>query len=191
MDVQRLLDRLERTRANIYTAEPPDLARMRANVMYIRRCILHAEQALGRPMRAEKRRVEGILQEIEDRQSETSIKEEVTEEKVSEEAVVLETTEQILMHHREMAEVMTQEMLRLAKGMKVNAQAMGQIAERDQMLISSAGELLAKNINTMQNTNQRLGQYKKAGKGTFWLNVLSIAIVFTSFIIVFFVVHLT
>ncbi|KTW26272.1 uncharacterized protein T551_03571 [Pneumocystis jirovecii RU7] len=134
MDVKRFLERLERNKPKIYTADKPDLARIRANVMYARRLILREEQS-GKPMWAQKQQIDAILDQIEARRAEIEakkadivVKDEYPVDTVDRKQ---EETEEILMQHQEMADAMTEKMLRLAQEMKMNAHTMGEIAERD------------------------------------------------------------
>ncbi|KTW29375.1 hypothetical protein T552_01329 [Pneumocystis carinii B80] len=191
MDIQRFISRLQVNLTKLPYAEIPELAKIRANARYARKLILRAEDS-GQNMRLERQEIEDIIEKIEEKQKEKEDKLEIDE--VQEEPVEnneLEATEEILLQHREMADAMTEEMLRLAREMKVNARAMGEIAERDQSLILSTGNLLGKNLNIIQIANKRLEKYRRVRSGTFWLSVLSIIIVFISFFIVFFLVRIT
>ncbi|KAG5439309.1 hypothetical protein PCK2_000870 [Pneumocystis canis] len=192
IEIIRFLERLECYQAKVQTADRHDLLRMRANVMYALKLILRQENTLGKELQEQKQRLETILYEIEQRREdlkERSMNEIEEEKRVEIKEEKIET--EILMQHREMADSMTEEMLKFAQDMKMNAHTMGKIAERDQKLVSSAGHLLGKNIDNMRKANQRLAQYRKINKGTFLLSLLSIGIVFISFFIVFFIIHLT
>ncbi|KAG4303555.1 hypothetical protein PCK1_000073 [Pneumocystis canis] len=194
IEITRFLERLEHNKTNIITADIQDLLRIRANVIYALKLILRKEESLGKIMKEQKEYIENILYEIEQRQSE--IKGVLTNEIEKEEEengreIKEEIKTEILIQHQEMADSMTQEMLKFAQNMKINAQTMGKIAERDQILVSSVGHLLGKNIDIMRNANKRLIKYRKINKGTFLLSLLSIGVVFISFFIVFFIMHLT
>ncbi|QSL64346.1 hypothetical protein MERGE_001646 [Pneumocystis wakefieldiae] len=173
MDIQRFISRLQASLAKLSCPEAPELAKIRANAKYVRKLILRAEDS-GQNMRVERQEIEGIIEEIEEKQREKEDTLEIEEEEESAENIESEVTEEILIEHRKMADEMTQEMLRLAQEMKVNARAMGEIAERDQSLILSTGNILGKNLNIMQITNKRLEKYRRVRTGTFFISVLSI-----------------
>ncbi|KAG5439847.1 hypothetical protein PCANB_000129 [Pneumocystis canis] len=195
IEITRFLERLEHNKTNIITADIQDLLRIRANVIYALKLILRKEESLGKIMKEQKEYIENILYEIEQRQSEIkgvlTNEIEKEEEENGREIKEEEIKTEILIQHQEMADSMTQEMLKFAQNMKINAQTMGKIAERDQILVSSVGHLLGKNIDIMRNANKRLIKYRKINKGTFLLSLLSIGVVFISFFIVFFIMHLT
>ncbi|EMR11616.1 hypothetical protein PNEG_00056 [Pneumocystis murina B123] len=190
MDIQRFISRLQVNLTKLSYAETPELAKIRANARYARKLILRAED-LGQNMRVERQKIEEIIERIEEKQKEEDNLEIDEVEEKSVENIELEATEEILIQHREMADAMTEKMLRLAQEMKVNARAMGEIAERDQSLILSTGNLLGKNLNIIQITNKRLEKYRRVNSGTFWLSLLSIIVVFISFFVVFFLVRIT
>ncbi|KAG5519671.1 hypothetical protein PMAC_001827 [Pneumocystis sp. 'macacae'] len=136
MDIKRFLERLERNKPMICTADKPDLSRMRANVMYARRLILRAEQS-GKSIWPQKQQIEAILEQIDARQAEIEVKKTnivVKNEYKPDTVDTKQKTEEILMQHQEMADAMTEEMLRLAQEMKMNAHTMGEIAERDKLV---------------------------------------------------------
>lgn len=212
MEVDRLLKRLENSITRLPEAEKHDIARWKANAMFARKWILRLTLS-GEKLYAQQKQLEKILLRIEEIEQnlqantpEKTIQDTTHKESIQSAYKVHKTTplsansledakppsaQDILMERQAMADAMTQELLRMAQGMKANAHTIGKIVEQDQMLIQSADNLLGKAIGRIQSTNKRLMQYRKTSKGTFWLSLISIGVVFISFIVIFVLTRIT
>ncbi|TDL25947.1 hypothetical protein BD410DRAFT_895417 [Rickenella mellea] len=86
---------------------------------------------------------------------------------------------------------LSDQLLLMAQQLKRNAQHFSGSLAKDQGVLQETGEKIEENFGTMQKERVRLRDHSGKSRGTTWLVMLSIVVVFASFFLMFFVIRLT
>ncbi|WFD41415.1 hypothetical protein MPSI1_000042 [Malassezia psittaci] len=88
-------------------------------------------------------------------------------------------------------EALSSELLRMARVLRRNTAAFGEALERDRVLVEQAGTRLDQNLSLMTRTRGQLGVFSKKARSMGWFTLLSMAMVFVSWVAMYIVIRLT
>ena len=88
-------------------------------------------------------------------------------------------------------EELSAQLAQMATQLKRNAVHFSDSLARDQVVVEGAGLKLESNFDSLQKERTRLRDHSGKSRGTTWLTVFSIIVVFISFIVMFFIIRFT
>ncbi|WFC97335.1 hypothetical protein MYAM1_000045 [Malassezia yamatoensis] len=92
---------------------------------------------------------------------------------------------------KQIKEALSSELLRMARVLRRNTAAFGEALERDRVLVEQAGTRLDQNLSLMTRTRGQLGVFSKKARSMGWFTLLSMAMVFVSWVAMYIVIRLT
>lgn len=97
----------------------------------------------------------------------------------------------VLQTDSQIHDALSSELLRMAGVLKRNTAAFGDALERDRQLVEQAGTRLDHNLSLMTRTRGQLGVVSKKARSMGWFTLLSMAMVFVSWVGMYIVIRLT
>lgn len=99
--------------------------------------------------------------------------------------------EHVLQHHREMQDELTEDLARMAKSLKMNSVAFGDMLEKDKSVFETASTALENSYGRLRTEGGRLGEYSSRARGTTWLVYGSVLTVLVCFVFIYLLIKIT
>ncbi|KAI8987556.1 vesicle transport protein [Mycotypha africana] len=102
-----------------------------------------------------------------------------------------ETTniEHVLQHHRQLHDELTTDLGRMAKQLKLNSQAFGDILSKDDYVLQEATKTVENNLEKMTLERQRLDKHYSKSWGTSFMSLFVVLFVVIMFVLVYFTIR--
>ncbi|WBW74434.1 SNARE Use1 [Schizosaccharomyces osmophilus] len=98
---------------------------------------------------------------------------------------------QLLNHQRSVQADISDSLLHMASALKENAISFTNALVNDNQVVGQAGSLLDKNAKSLDNTHQKVKDFTKSKKLSFWLQIGMVLAVVISFLIMMFILQFT
>ena len=88
-------------------------------------------------------------------------------------------------------EDLADQLAQMARQLKLNAQHFSEALEKDKGVVQETEEKVDNNYDTLTKERVRLRDHRSKSRGTTWIVILSILVVFIGFFVTFFVIRIT